>query len=150
MRLAHDSLQPSVRRDGRTVDGNVAASHARVATDVIDIVHLHSCDRDTLSHRGVIDALAAATQAGRVRVAAYSGVADALMYTLGDRRIGRVQCSVNPCDQEALNWLGAEKCRRIGVLAKRPFAGLPWPADDELRAVRDVFTAVGATWRGII
>src|SRR5207249_2921445 len=42
-------------------------------TDWIDIVHLHSCSLEVLQRGEVITALDDARQAGKVRVAAYSG-----------------------------------------------------------------------------
>ena len=42
-------------------------------TDYIDIVHFHSCPIETLQNTNVIEALNKAVEAGKVRVAAYSG-----------------------------------------------------------------------------
>lgn len=107
----------------------IDAARDRLATDVIDIVHLHSCSTAVLAGHGVIDALIAALDAGKVHVAAYAGDAEPLAYALADPRLGGVQASVNLCDQEALRWLPAAQARGLGVLGKRTLAGLAWRAE---------------------
>jgi aryl-alcohol dehydrogenase-like predicted oxidoreductase len=108
----------------------VDAARDRLRTDVIDVVHLHSCPQDVLLHSGVVDALAEAVQARKVRVAAYSGENDALDHAIASSSFGRpfgaVQLSVNVCESHALARACAASERGLGVLAKRPFAGLPW------------------------
>jgi aryl-alcohol dehydrogenase-like predicted oxidoreductase len=47
-------------------------------TEMLDIVHLHSCPLSTLQSNGVIAALEKAREAGKIRVAAYSGENDEL------------------------------------------------------------------------
>lgn len=117
----------------------------RLRTDVIDVVHLHSCPLETLLHGGVADALFAAVQAGKVRVAAYSGENAALEHAIAasvgesdgpiaPRAFGAVQTSINLCEPGAEAHGRAARARGLGVLAKRPLAGLPWrtatPPDD--------------------
>jgi aryl-alcohol dehydrogenase-like predicted oxidoreductase len=120
-------------------------ARARLRTDVIDVVHLHSCPLETLLHGGVAEALFAAVQAGKVRVAAYSGENAALAHAvetsadlpdgaIAPRAFGAVQTSVNLCESGAEAHARAARARGFGVLAKRPLAGLPWrdatsPAD---------------------
>lgn len=116
----------------------IDAARDRLRVDVIDVVHLHSCPLDTLLYAGVADALAAAVQRGTVRVAAYSGENDALDHaieraapgTAGDAgaAFGAVQLSVNVCESGATRRAVAARARGLGVVAKRPFAGLPWRA----------------------
>lgn len=123
----------------------VDAARDRLRTDVIDVVHLHSCPLDVLLHAGVVDALAEAVRSGKVRVAAYSGENEALDHAIAasssspaDRPFGAVQLSVNVCEAHALARACAARERGLGVLAKRPFAGLPWrsatPPDDPAHA----------------
>lgn len=96
---------------------------SRLRTDVLDVVHLHSCPLETLLHSGVVDALLAAVRAGKVRVAAYSGENEALAWAVSSGAFGSVQCSVNVCDQRSL---GLVSPRTLGVVAKRPLANAPW------------------------
>ena len=118
----------------------VDAARDRLRTDVVDVVHLHSCPLDVLLHAGVAEALADAVAAGKVRVAAYSGENEALDHAIerasspATRTFGAVQLSVNVCESHALARACAAREHRLGVLAKRPLAGLPWrseaPPDD--------------------
>jgi aryl-alcohol dehydrogenase-like predicted oxidoreductase len=96
-------------------------------TDVIDVVHLHSCPLDTLLHTGVIDALDAAKQAGKVRVVAYSGENDALAWAVASDRFASFETSVNPFDQASLaHSILAAANKGYGVIAKRAVGNAPW------------------------
>ncbi len=100
---------------------------ARLQTDRIDVVLLHSCGEAALRDDAILEVLEEARRAGKLRVAAYSGEGAPLARALADRRFGAVECSVNLCDQrviaEALPVAGA---RGLGVIAKRPLANAPW------------------------
>ena len=85
----------------------VDAARARLRTDVIDVVHLHSCSRDVLRAGGVTRALAECRAAGKIRVAAYSGDDAPLRYALDTGGFDGAQASVNLCDQQALPALEA-------------------------------------------
>ena len=96
-------------------------------TDVIDIVHLHSCSVDTLERGEVLKALEDARQAGKIRSAAYSGENEALAYAIDTGRFQSIQASVNMCDQRLMDRKLPTTIRRgIGVIAKRPLANAPW------------------------
>lgn len=104
----------------------VEAACRRLHTDVIDIVHLHSCGIETLRAGEVTAALARCVEQGKVRVAGYSGDDEPLRVALTDGRFAGVQASVNLCDQQALEVLAQARARGIGTIAKRPLAGRPW------------------------
>jgi aryl-alcohol dehydrogenase-like predicted oxidoreductase len=93
-------------------------------TDWIDIGHLHSCPLHILERGEVQQALADTVQAGKLRVAAYSGENAELAYALADSRIGSVQCSVSLADQANLARLATVSGQ--GVLIKRTLSGLAW------------------------
>jgi aryl-alcohol dehydrogenase-like predicted oxidoreductase len=117
----------------RCVLAGVEAARRRLASDVIDIVYLHSCD-DTILQGGVVDALAECVQRGWVRVAGYSGDGAALDLAAADTRLGALQASFNCVDQAAAATITRAAAQGRGVLAKRPYFGLPWlqpacPAD---------------------
>ncbi len=98
-----------------------------LGTDWIDIVHLHSCPVEVLRQGDVSEALAAARQAGKIRVAAYSGENQPLAYAIADQRFQGVQTSVNLADQRGLAAaLPQTQARGLGVIAKRPVANAPW------------------------
>lgn len=99
----------------------------RLRTDVIDIVHLHSCPLDTLRGAGVVEALERAREAGKLRVAAYSGENEALDWAMHAPAFGSVECSVNLFDQGGITRLLPVALHRgLGVIAKRPLGNAPW------------------------
>lgn len=96
-------------------------------TDVLDIVHLHSCDEDVLRSGEVITALDLARQSGKIRFSAYSGENTDLDYAIATGNFQSVQFSVNPCDQRSIEGALAQATRRgLGVIAKRPLANYFW------------------------
>lgn len=112
---------------GPSVRAGVEDARRRLQTDVIDVVHLHSCPADVLERGEVLDALATAVAEGKVKVAAYSGENDALARAVADERIGAIQTSVNPCDQWSLvHALPRSAERGLGVIGKRPLANAFW------------------------
>lgn len=109
------------------IPAGVTEALRRLRTDYLDIVHLHSCPRETLQRGGVIEALNEEVRRGRVRVAAYSGDNEALRWAAERGGFGSLQCSVNVVDPWALRHVvpGAA-ARGQGVIAKRPLANAPW------------------------
>lgn len=108
------------------VVAGVDAARARLRTDVIDIVHLHSCGLESLADGAVVDALEHCRAAGKLRVAAYSGDAAALRYAISSGAVGSVQASFNLCDQQAARALKEARACGLGTIVKRPLAGQPW------------------------
>jgi len=120
------------------VVAGVDAARARLRTDVIDIVHLHSCGLGLLEAGEVARALADCAAAGRLRVAAYSGDGAALRWAIACGDFGAVQASLSLCDQQALRPLAEARACGLGTIAKRPLSGQPWraaaPPADEVHA----------------
>lgn len=112
------------------VVAGVDAARDRLRTDVIDIVHLHSCGLDLLADGEVTRGLEDCAAAGKLRVVAYSGDGAALRYAISTGSFGAVQASVNLCDQQALRALREARACGLGTLAKRPLAGQPWRATE--------------------
>lgn len=99
----------------------------KMNTDVIDIVHLHSCTIEDLKKGEVIKALLDATKEGKVRVPAYSGENKALEYALESGLFRSLQFSVNICDQKSIHTiLPKAKEKGMGIIAKRPICNAPW------------------------
>ncbi|HWM85740.1 MAG TPA: aldo/keto reductase [Kofleriaceae bacterium] len=112
---------------GACVEAGVDAALGRLCTDRIDIAHLHSCGLDLLERGDVVEALRRAVEAGKVRVAAYSGEGEALLWAIRSGAFGAVQCSVSVVDQGVLGGAMAEARRHgVGVLAKRALGNAPW------------------------
>lgn len=130
------------------IAAGVDAALARLRTDRIDVVHLHSCPLPVLQHSGVVEALLRARDAGKLRVAAYSGEGEALAWAVRSGAFGAVQCSVSVLDQGELDGAVAEAAARgIGVLAKRPLGNAPWrfaarPSEPDLAEAFDRFRAL--------
>jgi aryl-alcohol dehydrogenase-like predicted oxidoreductase len=109
------------------IGAGVREALQRLRTDHLDIVHLHSCPRRTLEEGGVLEALQEEVQAGRVRVAAYSGDNDALAVAAVSGLVGSLQTSISVVDQWALREVvPTARDRQLGVIAKRPLANAPW------------------------
>ncbi len=112
---------------GPCVAAGVDAALTRLRTDRLDVVHLHSCGRDLLERGGVVEALARAVEAGKVRVAGYAGEGEALLWAVRSGAFGAVQCSVSAVDQGELDGAVAEaRARGLGVIAKRALGNAPW------------------------
>ncbi|MEA2287110.1 MAG: hypothetical protein QOJ21_3153 [Solirubrobacteraceae bacterium] len=107
------------------VTGGIERALRMLRTDVIDVVLLHSCPVETLERGDVIEALLAAREAGRIRVAGYGGENESLAWAVGSGHFGAVETSVNIVDQwSASNVL--PEAGHLGVIAKRPLANAPW------------------------
>ena len=112
---------------GPCIIAGVDAALSRLRTDRIDVAHLHSCGLDVLSRGDVVEALHRTVESGKVRVAAYSGEGEALLWAVRSGAFGAVQCSVSVLDQASLPGAIAEaRARGLGVLAKRPLGNAPW------------------------
>ena len=131
------------------VMAGVDEARDRLRTDVIDVVHLHSCPIEVLEHGEVIRALERSCELGKLRVVAYSGDDTALAYAVRCGRFQSVQASVSVCDQQAAGVLADAADRGLGVIAKRVFAGRPWApaaddADDAHREYRRRYAALAS------
>jgi aryl-alcohol dehydrogenase-like predicted oxidoreductase len=112
---------------GPCITQGIELALRRLRTDVIDVMHFHSCPVDVLERPGVVDALTRAVEQGKVRVAAYSGDNHPLEHALDMGRFGSVQVSVNLFDQRAIDWgVARARERGVGVIAKRPLGNAPW------------------------
>jgi len=99
----------------------------KMKTDVIDIVHLHTCDLEVLKSGEAIDALDKAKSENKIKLAAYSGENENLEYAINCGRFDSVQSSFNICDQRNLySNLPKAKDKGMGFIAKRPIANAPW------------------------
>jgi aryl-alcohol dehydrogenase-like predicted oxidoreductase len=112
---------------GPVITAGVEAALGRLRTDRIDIVHLHSCPQEVLERGEVVAALRGAVEAGKARVAAYSGDNAPLLWAIASGAFGSVELSVNLVDQRGIELaLPRARERGLGVIAKRPAANAPW------------------------
>lgn len=113
------------------VVAGVDAACQRMRTEVIDIVHLHSCPLHVLEKGDVVRALADCQARGKLRAVAYSGDNAELRWAIDSGHFGAVQASVSVLDQFNLtHHLAQAQSKHIGVIAKRPLAGAIWHAKD--------------------
>jgi aryl-alcohol dehydrogenase-like predicted oxidoreductase len=133
---------------GPCITAGVDAALTRLRTDRLDLAHLHSCGLDVLSRGDVVEALQRAVQSGKVRVGAYSGEDEPLLWAVRSGAFGAVQCSVSVLDQGPLAVAVAEAgARGLGVLAKRPLGNAPWrfperPPEPDVAEAWDRFAAL--------
>ena len=112
---------------GPCIAAGIEAALQRLQTDHLDIVHLHSCPLAVLQNGEVIEALLKAKDAGKLRVAAYSGENAELAWAIESGHFGSVECSVNLFDQRSLRTdLPVAAAKGLGVIAKRPLGNAPW------------------------
>jgi aryl-alcohol dehydrogenase-like predicted oxidoreductase len=133
---------------GPCVEAGIDLALRLLRTDVIDVVHLHSCPLEVLEQGDVIDALERAVGAGKARVAAYSGDGEALDWAAASGRFASVQASVNLFDQRVIDG-GLAGARRLGLgfIAKRPVGNAPWRFAD--RPVGDYSETYWERWRAM-
>lgn len=118
-------------------------------TEVLDIVHLHSCPLPVLQQGEVVRALNDCRAAGKLRVAAYSGDNAEIDFAIESGAFGSLQTSISVCDQAHLKTRAARADHAgIGVIAKRPLAGAVWrfaerPGDFAEGQYWDRFKAMG-------
>ncbi len=118
--------RPRLDRGGRP-RSRIDEALTRLATDHIDIVHLHSCPEHILLAGEVTGALSDASSAGKVGIRAYSGENAALDAAVASGSFGSVQISLNPWDQGSIDRvLWRAKDRGLGAIAKRPLANAWW------------------------
>jgi len=139
----HEDWTPGCIRAG------VERALRTMRTDVLDIVHLHSCPARVLAESGVAEALAAERDAGRVRAIAYSGDDADLTHALGIDLFDGFMASLNICDQRVIDdAMPIVRERRAGFIAKRPLANAPWlhperPVGKYVEPYWDRFRAMG-------
>jgi aryl-alcohol dehydrogenase-like predicted oxidoreductase len=105
---------------------------ARLQTDVLDVMLLHSCDEATLRRGDGLAALAKARQAGKIRFAGYSGDNQAAAYAATLPDVAVIETSISIADQANIDLvLPLARQNQIGVLAKRPLANAAWKRLDE-------------------
>jgi aryl-alcohol dehydrogenase-like predicted oxidoreductase len=133
---------------GACVAAGVDAALRRLATGWLDVVHLHSCPVEVLEQGDVVEPVVRAVEAGKVRVAAYSGEGEALEWAVRSGAFGAVQCSVSVVDQAGLDGPVAEAIRRgVGVIGKRALGNAPWrfpdrPHETDVALAWDRFAAL--------
>ncbi len=105
----------------------IRGSLKNLKTDYLDLVQLHTCDREILRRGECVEGLQRAVELGYTRYIGYSGDSQDARYAVEMGVFDTLQTSVNIADQEAIELtipLAVEK--QMGVIAKRPIANAAW------------------------
>ena len=119
--------------DPKVLEASIERSLKRLGTDRLDLVQLHTCDRETLEKGDVIDVLLRAKEAGKTRLIGYSGDNEPSDYAVRLGVFDALQMSLNVADQAALSVVETAVQRGMGVIAKRPIANAAFvekPSED--------------------
>ena len=122
-RFAHGRSEYDFSRGA--VERSLRESMARLCTDRLDVVHVHSDGSDLaiLRDGGAIDALEAARAGGMIGVVGFSPkTAEGAMACLGDRRIGSLMLEYHPRDTSMSAVLDRCLSQQVAVLVKKPLA----------------------------
>lgn len=106
---------------------SIDRSLARLKTDHVDVMFLHSCPEEILRRGELVSVLQDARAAGKIRYLGYSGDGAAALAAIDSQVFQVVEVSVSILDQEAISVILPRAQRNgIGVLAKRPIANAVW------------------------
>jgi aryl-alcohol dehydrogenase-like predicted oxidoreductase len=109
------------------ISSTIERSLARLQTDYLDVMLLHTCDLEVLERGEAVGALVRAREAGKIRFAGYSGDNQAGAYAARLDDVAVIQTSINICDQVNIDCVlpVAAECG-VAVMAKRPIANAAW------------------------
>lgn len=114
----------------RTIRDSIERSLARLNTDHLDLVQLHSCGVEILERGEAIQALQQAQQEGKTRYIGYSGDNEAAEWAVESGLFDTLQTSFNLVDQKArFGLFDKAKAQDMGIITKRPIANSTWGAE---------------------
>ena len=110
------------------VEESIDRSLARLRTDHLDLIQLHSCGVEVLEQGEVIDVLIKAKEAGKTRFVGFSGDNEAAHWAVDSGIFDTLQTSFNLVEQHARTKRLFERAeaRGMGIIIKRPIANGAW------------------------
>ena len=110
-----------------TIKHSIDRSLSRMKTDHLDLVQLHSCDKEILEQGEVIDELLKAKNSGKTRFIGYSGDNENAEWAVQSGIFDTLQTSFSLVDQKARNGLlKLAKSNSMGIIIKRPIGNGVW------------------------
>lgn len=127
--------------DPRLVLPSIERSLARLRTDRVELVQLHTCSLAQLQAGDLIAELRKARDAGKCRFIGFSGDREEAAWAVRCGAFDTIQTSVNIADQQSIDLVLPEARRRnMGIIAKRPIANAAWSTGDQPPTVRNHHT----------
>jgi aryl-alcohol dehydrogenase-like predicted oxidoreductase len=111
----------------KEIEASINKSLKNLKTDCVDLVQLHSCDKEILAKGEAVEALQKARKQGKTRFIGYSGDGDDALAAIEMDVFDTLQTSVSIVDQQCIDViLPRAKEKNIGVIAKRPIGNAVW------------------------
>ena len=123
----HDILPDGSMRSRPISMADIDTALAKLRTDHLDVMLLHSYDRDLLESGEALGVLSEAKRAGKIRFAGYSGDNETAAIAVQRDEVEVLETSISIADQRNID-LVLPLCQEhgIGVIAKRPIANAAW------------------------
>jgi aryl-alcohol dehydrogenase-like predicted oxidoreductase len=123
----HDVLSDGSLRSRAISMDDIDGALQRLRTDHLDVMLLHSYDRDLLERGDAVAVLLAARDAGKIRFAGYSGDNETARIAAGMPGLDVIELSVSVADQHGIDAV-LPHCiaSGSGTIAKRPIANAAW------------------------
>ena len=110
-----------------TIKHSIDRSLNRMKTDYLDLVQLHSCDKEILEKGEVIEELLAAKNSGKTKFIGYSGDNENAEWAVQSGIFDTLQTSFSLVDQKARNGLlKLANSKGMGIIIKRPIGNGVW------------------------
>ena len=111
----------------QTIQDSIDRSLQRMKTNHLDLVQLHSCNREILERGEAVEALLNAKRSGKTRFVGFSGDNEAALWAVGSGFFDTLQTSFNFVDQQArINLFEPAESKGMGIIIKRPVANGVW------------------------
>ena len=126
--LGFNRNSPGVDWSYKTITDSIDRSLTRLKTDHLDLVQLHSCNKNVLEQGDAITAMMDAKTSGKTIFIGYSGDNENAHWAVESGIFSTLQTSYNIVEQGARssNLLKKAAEHKMGVIVKRPIAGGSW------------------------